>query len=87
MIKMLLADRLSALKLFSGSRAVAGYNVTSWRNARPEPYRQDLETVLSLIGESAIQPKIAKVLPLAQAGEAQALLQSAKLAGKIVLKP
>ena len=87
MIKMLLADRLSALKLFSESRGVAGYNVTSWRNARPEPYRQDLARVLGLIGEGAIQPKIAKVLPLSEAGHAQALLQSAKLAGKIVLRP
>ena len=43
--------------------------------------------MLSLIGDEAIQPKIAKVLPLSEAGEAQALLQSAKLAGKIVLKP
>lgn len=87
LLKMLLADRLSALKLFSGSRGVVGYNVTSWRDARPEPYRQDLAKVLSLIGEGAIQPRIAKVLPLAEAGEAQALLQSAKLSGKIVLKP
>jgi NADPH:quinone reductase-like Zn-dependent oxidoreductase len=87
MLKMLLADRLSALKLFSESRGVVGYNVTSWRDARPEAYRQDLTEVLRLIGEGVIQPTIAKVLPLREAGEAQALLQSAKLAGKIVLKP
>ncbi|MCY1648092.1 medium chain dehydrogenase/reductase family protein [Caulobacter sp. SL161] len=87
MIKMLAADRLSALSLFRRSRGVVGYNVTSWRDARPEPYRQDLARVLLLIAEGAIQPKIAKVLPLSEAGEAQALLQSAKLAGKIVLKP
>jgi NADPH:quinone reductase-like Zn-dependent oxidoreductase len=87
MLRMLLADRLSALSLFNGSRGVVGYNVTSWRDARPEPYRQDLAKVLDLIGQGALQPYIAKVLPLAEAGEAQALLQSAQLAGKIVLKP
>ncbi|PZR31148.1 zinc-binding dehydrogenase [Caulobacter segnis] len=87
MLKMLAADRLSALKLFSQSQGVVGYNVTSWRDARPEAYRQDLAQVLALIGEGAIQPTIAKVLPLREAGEAQALLQSAKLAGKIVLRP
>ena len=87
MIKMLLADRLSAFKLFSSSRGMVGYNVTSWRNARPEPYRQDLARILALISEGAIQPRIAKVLPLHEAGEAQRLLQSAQLAGKIVLKP
>lgn len=43
--------------------------------------------MLDLIGQGALQPHIAKVLPLAEAGEAQALLQSAQLAGKIVLKP
>ncbi len=87
MIGMLLADRLSALRLFSRSQGVVGYNVTSWRDARPEPYRRDLAAVLELIGSGAIQPKIAKVLPLAEAAEAQALLQSAQLAGKIVLRP
>ena len=87
MLKMLLADRLSALSLFSGSRGVVGYNVTSWRDARPEPYSQDLAKVLGLIADGAIQPRIAKILPLAEAGQAQALLQSAKLAGKIVLRP
>jgi NADPH:quinone reductase-like Zn-dependent oxidoreductase len=87
MLKMLLADRLSALKLFSESRGVVGYNVTSWRDARPEAYRQDLAKVLGLIGQGEIQPRIAKVLPLSEAGQAQALLQSAKLAGKIVLRP
>ena len=40
-----------------------------------------------LIGQGEIQPRIAKVLPLSEAGQAQALLQSAKLAGKIVLRP
>lgn len=87
MIRMLLADRLSALKLFSSSQGVVGYNVTSWRDARPDAYRQDLAAVLALIGAGQLNPQIGATFPLAEAAKAQDLLQSTGVAGKIVLKP
>jgi len=87
MIKMLMADRLSALKLFSASQGVVGYNVTSWRDARPEAYRQDLAAVMALIGAGRLNPQIGATFPLAEAAKAQELLQSTGVAGKIVLKP
>ncbi|PTS91310.1 MULTISPECIES: zinc-binding dehydrogenase [unclassified Caulobacter] len=87
MIRMLLADRLSALKLFSASQGVVGYNVTSWRDARPDVYREDLAAVMALIGAGSLDPQIGATFPLAEAAKAQDLLQSAGTAGKIVLKP
>jgi NADPH:quinone reductase-like Zn-dependent oxidoreductase len=87
MIRMLLADRLSALKLFSASQGVVGYNVTSWRDARPEVYRDDLATVMALIGGGQLDPQVGRVFPLAEAAKAQALLQAAGTTGKVVLKP
>jgi NADPH:quinone reductase-like Zn-dependent oxidoreductase len=87
MIRMLLADRLSALKLFSASQGVVGYNVTSWRDARPEVYREDLAAVMALIGSGSLDPQIGATFPLAEAAKAQELLQSAGTAGKIVLMP
>ncbi|MDI1364508.1 MAG: zinc-binding dehydrogenase [bacterium] len=87
MIQMLLSDRLSAMALFSASQGVVGYNVTSWRDARPEAYRQDLAAVLALIGAGQLDPQIGATFPLADAAKAQALLQSTKASGKIVLKP
>ncbi len=87
MIRMLMADRLSALKLFTASQGVVGYNVTSWRDARPDAYRQDLAAVMALIGAGRLNPQIGATFPLAEAAKAQDLLQSAGVAGKIVLKP
>ncbi|HQR87827.1 MAG: alcohol dehydrogenase [Caulobacter sp. 12-67-6] len=87
MIRMMMADRLSALKLFSASQGVVGYNVTSWRDARPAAYRQDLAAVMAMIGEGQLKPQIGATFPLAEAAKAQELLQSAGVAGKIVLKP
>lgn len=87
MIKMLMADRLSALKLFSASQGVVGYNVTSWRDARPDAYRQDLAAVMALIGAGQLNPQIGATFSLAEAAKAQELLQSTGVSGKIVLKP
>lgn len=87
MIRMMMADRLSALKLFSASQGVVGYNVTSWRDARPAAYRQDLAAVMAMIGAGQLKPQIGATFPLAEAAKAQELLQSAGVAGKIVLKP
>lgn len=87
MLRMLLADRLSALKLFSTSQGVVGYNVTSWRDARPYAYRKDLAAVLDLIGRGRLKPEIAEVFALSEAAQAQSLLQSTAATGKIVLRP
>lgn len=87
MIQMLMADRLSALKLFSASQGVVSYNVTSWCDARPDAYRQDLAAVMALIGGGQLDPQIGATFPLTEAAKAQALLQSAGVAGKIVLRP
>lgn len=87
MVRMLLADRLSALKLFSSSQGMVGYNVTSWRDARPEAYRQDLSAVMALIGTGQLTPQVGATFALSEAGKAQELLQSAGTTGKIVLKP
>lgn len=87
MVRMLLADRLSALKLFTASQGVVGYNVTSWRDARPDAYRQDLAAVMAMIGAGQLKPQIGATFSLAEAAKAQELLQSTAVAGKIVLKP
>ncbi len=86
-LDMLLNNSLSVLGLFSASQGVVGYNVTSWRDARPAAFRQDLTTVMDLIGSGELDPMVARVLPLSEAAEGQRLLEGATLAGKIVLKP
>lgn len=87
LVGMLLSNGLSAMSLFGESQGVVGYNVTSWRNARPEVYRQDLAAVLAAVAAGAIKPLIGATLPLSQAAEAQQMLEQARAAGKIVLIP
>ena len=84
---MVLNNSLSALTLFGASQGVVGYNVTSWRDARPAAFRHDLKVVMDLIGSGSLTPLVARVLPLTEAAEGQRLLEGAALAGKIVLQP
>lgn len=87
LVSMMLSNSLSAMGLFGKSQGVVGYNVTSWRNARPEVYHQDLAAVLAAVADGSIKPLIGEIMPLAEAVRAHELLEQAKLAGKIVLKP
>ena len=87
LVGMMLNNSLSAMGLFGESQGVVGYNVTSWRNARTEVYRQDLAAVLAAVAEGAIKPLIGATLPLAEAVQAQQTLERAAVAGKVVLVP
>jgi len=87
LVQMVLNNSLSAMGLFSQSQGVVGYNVSYWRDARPEVYRQDLAAVLGAVADGSITPLIGATLPLSQAAEAHEKLERAAVAGKIVLVP
>lgn len=82
-----LNSRFSGFRLFGRSQGVVGYSVPAWRDQRPALYRQDLETVLSLVGSGELSPLIGATFPLKDAAEAQRALESRAFAGKIVLVP
>jgi NADPH:quinone reductase-like Zn-dependent oxidoreductase len=79
--------RWSALSLFSANRGVHGFNVTHWKQTRPELYRSDLATLLAMLAAGRIVPSIAARLPLARARDAHVMLNTASVSGKIVLEP
>lgn len=87
LVSMMLNNSLSAMKLFGESQGVVGYNVSYWRNARTEAYRQDLAAVLGAVAEGKITPLIGLDLPLAEAAKGQQALETASVAGKVVLRP
>jgi NADPH:quinone reductase-like Zn-dependent oxidoreductase len=87
LVQMALNNSLSAMGLFGQSQGVVGYNVSYWRNARPEVYRQDLAAVLAAVADGAIKPLIGATLPLSEAAQAHGKLERAEVAGKIVLVP
>jgi NADPH:quinone reductase-like Zn-dependent oxidoreductase len=79
--------RYSPLSLLATSRGVHGFNVTLWKQTRPELYRSDLATLLGMLAEGRIAPVIAARLPLARAAEAHTMLNNSSVSGKIVLEP
>lgn len=87
LVQMLLNNSLSAMKLFGESQGVVGYNVSYWRDARTEVYRQDLAAVLGAVARGEITPLIGATLPLSDAATAHEKLERASVAGKVVLVP
>jgi len=79
--------RFLALKLRLSSRHVELYLIEAARKKNPEHFRQDVQTLLELLRDGKITPHIAKVLPLSQAKQAHALLEGARVMGKIILQP
>jgi NADPH:quinone reductase-like Zn-dependent oxidoreductase len=75
------------LSLLGKSLGVCGFNVTLWKQSRPDLYRSDLTTLLRMLADGRIAPLIAARLPLEKAAEAHAMLNSASVSGKIVLEP
>jgi NADPH:quinone reductase-like Zn-dependent oxidoreductase len=54
---------------------------------RPDTYRADLGTILQLLADREIHPKIAAVMPLSQADHAHELVERGQVSGKVVLTP
>lgn len=84
-LDLLFGSGLNAFQLFGASRSVAGYNVQSWRDARPAAYARDLGALMAMVGDGRLDPEIGAVLPLERASEAHRMLETASVAGKIVL--
>lgn len=83
----LLARRILSLLLgarLAGRRADF-YGVAPRHRRDPQPFRQDLGTLLALLASRRIQPRIAARFPLLEARRAVELLQAGGLEGKIVL--
>jgi len=87
LVSMVMNDGLSAMKLFGVSQGLVGYNVSYWRDARSEVYRADLAAVLAEVAAGRLNPLIGLSLPLAEASRAQEALETASVAGKVVLRP
>lgn len=74
-------------KLVPDGRRTVFYNAWSLDKKAPAAYREDLAAVLDLVAEGAVEPTIARTLPLAEAPEAHRLLERSAVVGKIVLTP
>ena len=71
--------------LLPGRKRIVPYSIQTLKRLRPALFRQDLITLLNLLGEGKIKPLIAQRFPLAEAKQAQELLGKGGVTGKIVL--
>ena len=71
--------------LLPGRRRVVPYSIQWLKRAKPVQFRQDLIALLDLLQQQKIKPLIAKRFPLAEARQAQELLEKGGVTGKIVL--
>jgi len=67
-------------------RSVGFYSITDLRASHPNWFKEDLAKLFQLLANDEIEPRIWKVMPLAEAVLAHQLLEEGKVRGKIVLK-
>jgi NADPH2:quinone reductase len=70
-----------------GRKRMVPYSIQTLKRLKPALFRQDLITLLDLLQQQKIKPIVAKRFPLAQARQAQELLEKGGVIGKIVLVP
>jgi NADPH2:quinone reductase len=72
--------------LFPQNKSVIGYSTGGHRRSRPEVLRPAGLAVLKLLAAGRWKPVIDRALPLAQAGDAQHLVESRATMGKVILE-
>ncbi len=77
---------LPLLRLFHGRERVRFYGITDLYRQDREPFLTDLQILFRLLAEGHIQPRIGQIFPLAEARQANELLESGRAEGKILLQ-
>jgi NADPH:quinone reductase-like Zn-dependent oxidoreductase len=77
---------LPLLRLLHGRDRVRFYGITDLYRRDKEPFQTDLQALFSLLAEGKIQPHIGHEFPLAEARQANELLESGRAEGKILLR-
>ena len=73
--------------LLPGRKRVVPYSIQTLKRLKPALFRQDLIALLDLLQQQKIKPLIAQRFPLAEARQAQEMLEKGGVIGKIVLVP
>ena len=76
---------VAASWLLPGRKRVVPYSIQWLKRLRPAWFRRDLIVLLDLLQQHKIKPLIAQRFPLAEARQAQELLEKGGVTGKIVL--
>jgi NADPH:quinone reductase-like Zn-dependent oxidoreductase len=72
-------------KLFPDGKRTDFYSAFNLEKSQPQAYAQDLGRVLELLAQGKIDPLLMRKFPLAQAKEAETLLEAGNVTGTLVL--
>jgi NADPH2:quinone reductase len=70
-----------------GQKRIFPYSIQTLMRLKPSWFREDLATLLDLLGQGKIKPVVADRLPLSDARKAHELLEKGGVTGKLVLIP
>jgi NADPH:quinone reductase-like Zn-dependent oxidoreductase len=73
--------------LLPGRKRIVPYSIQTLKRLKPDLFRQDLVALLDLLQQKKIKPLIAQRFRLAEARQAQELLEKGGVTGKLVLVP
>ncbi|HEX6850057.1 MAG TPA: medium chain dehydrogenase/reductase family protein [Candidatus Polarisedimenticolaceae bacterium] len=79
------ARTIAASWLLPGRRRVVPYSIQTLKKVKPAWFREDLVALLDFLQQGKIRPLVASRFPLAEARQAQELLEKGGVIGKIVL--
>jgi NADPH:quinone reductase-like Zn-dependent oxidoreductase len=79
--------RLQLWNWLPNGRNAHFYSITAVRKRHPDWYRSDLETLLGLLAQGRIQPRIAERIGLTEVADAHRRLEAGGLDGKLVICP
>nr|WP_245606585.1 zinc-binding dehydrogenase [Streptomyces himastatinicus] len=73
--------------LLSGSKTITGLTISHFSRTRPELYARHRDELWRLFGEGRLRPAVHAEIPLDQAPEAHAIIESRTNRGKVALIP
>ena len=76
---------IAASYLLPGRKRVLPYSIQTLKRLKPAYFREDLMALLELLRLGKIKPLVAKRFPIAEARQAQEMLEAGGVTGKIVL--
>lgn len=79
------ARLLGLWKLLPDGRGSTFYNIQTRREKYPEEFKADVQALFALLSEGKLQPAIAETVPLDRVAEVHRRIESADIAGKVVL--
>jgi len=76
---------IAGSRLLPGRKRIVPYSIQTLKRLKPDLFRQDLIALFDLLQQRKLKPLIAQRFPLAEARQAQELLEKGGVTGKIVL--